>query len=265
MTCNFKKLYKFKNKKKDIILAKPDKKLLITFLSKNGRNNKGHIVCRHKGGGHKKRYRIIDFKRDKIGIPAKVINISYDPYRTALIALVKYIDGETRYILHPEMLKVGDIVCSGENVSLTIGNHLPLEKIPLGTYIHNISIIPNSIGKLVRAAGESAQIIARNDRYSTIRLPSKELRLIINSSYATIGTISSYKKFTKKYKAGQNRWLGIRPTVRGVAMNACDHPHGGGEGRSRIGCKHPRTPWGKPALGYKTRKKRNKNNIFILN
>lgn len=264
MTCNFKKLVEAKKQKKDISLSKPYKKLLKIWQQNNGRNNTGHIVCRHKGGGHKKRYRIIDFKRDKINIEATVIAINYDPFRNALLALIEYVDGEKRYILYPETLKIGDKVYSGIDAEVNIGNHLPLIKIPVGSYIHNISLLPNSIGKLVRAAGESAQIIARTDKYSTIRLPSKELRLILNSCSATIGTIAIYKTFNKKYKAGQNRWLGIRPTVRGVAMNACDHPHGGGEGRSRIGSKHPRTPWGKVALGRKTRKKNHKSNIFIV-
>ncbi len=265
MTSNIKRLIKFRNQKNSIILSKPYKKLSIYHHSKKGRNNSGKITCRHKGGGHKKLYRIIDFKRDKYDMSATVKSIHYDPYRNALLALVEYSDGEKRYILYPENLKIGDTICSGINVKNNIGNHLLLGNIPLGTYIHNINLLPNSIGKLVRAAGESAQIIAKSDKYTTIRLPSKELRLVLNSCSATIGVIASYRITTKKYKAGQNRWLGIRPTVRGVAMNACDHPHGGGEGRSRIGCKYPKTPWGKPALGFKTRKRNNKTNVYIVN
>ena len=247
----------------EITKNKVEKTLLLTNHRNKGRNNSGIITIRHRGGGHKKRYRLIDFKRNKISIEAKVASIEYDPYRNARIALLNYLDGEKRYILHPFGLKIGDIVSSGENASISLGNSLPLNNIPLGTFIHNIELIPNQGGKIVRSAGTSAKILAKNDTFVTVRLPSKEVRLIRNKCYATIGELGN-KEFTLlcSGKAGRNRWLGKRPTVRGSAMNACDHPHGGGEGRAPIGHVHPLTPWGKPAFGVKTAN--NRNNQYII-
>ena len=243
----------------------PEKTLLAKKISGGGRNNRGIITTRHKGGGHKQRYRIIDFKRDKRDIEAIVSTIEYDPNRNSRIALIHYRDGEKRYILHPKALSVGTPVYSGENSPLEIGNALPLRSIPLGTDVHNIELIPGRGGKIVRSAGASAQIVAKDGNFVTVRLPSSEVRMIRKDCYATIGQIGNidHNNITSG-KAGRSRWLGIRPTVRGVVMNPCDHPHGGGEGRSPIGRARPVTPWGKPALGVKTRAKNKYSNFYII-
>merc|ERR1712178_287093 len=218
-----------------------------------------------RGGGHKRRYRLIDFKRNKCGIKGIVAAIEYDPNRNARIALIHYLDGEKLYILQPKNLNIGDSIFSGPGSSLEIGNTMPLEEIPLGTIIHNIELIPNKGGQIVRAAGTSAKILAKEGKYVTLRLPSKEIRLIRKECLATIGVIGNSDFSNMKIgKAGRTRWLGIRPTVRGIVMNPCDHPHGGGEGRSPIGRKKPVTPWGKAALGVKTRKKKKPSDIYIV-
>ena len=244
---------------------KPEKSLLVANHRAKGRNNQGRITIRHKGGGHKRRYRLIDFKRNKQDIEGKVFSIEYDPNRNANIALIAYTDGEKRYILHPEKLKVGDFIFSGKNVELKIGNALPLKQIPLGTDIHNVELIPGKGGQLVRSAGTSAKIIAKENNYVVLRLSSKEIRLFRQDCFATIGRVSNSDFYNVSLgKAGRNRWLGKRPSVRGAVMNPVDHPHGGGEGRCPIGRPRPLTPWGKPALGVKTRKKRNKSDLFII-
>jgi large subunit ribosomal protein L2 len=244
---------------------KPEKSLLISNHRSKGRNNQGRITIRHKGGGHKRRYRLIDFKRNKYNIEGRVISIEYDPNRNANIALINYIDGEKRYILHPENLKIGDIINSGENVGIAIGNTLPLNNIPLGTDIHNVELFPKKGGQLIRAAGTSAKILAKEKNFVVLRLSSKEIRLFKKECSATIGKISNADIYNLVLgKAGRKRWLGIRPTVRGSVMNPVDHPHGGGEGRCPIGKPRPLTPWGKPALGVKTRKRKNKSDIFII-
>lgn len=249
----------------EITTNKPEKSLICKNHRKKGRNNTGIITIRHRGGGHKKKYRRIDFLRNKHNIEAIVASIQYDPNRNARIALLHYSDGEKRYILHPNNLKVGDKVIAGSNSSLAIGNTLPLSEIPLGTSIHNVELIPHRGGQIVRAAGTSAKILAKEGNYVTLRLPSKEIRLIRKECFATIGEISNNDAFlVRSGKAGRNRWLGKRPTVRGSVMNPCDHPHGGGEGRAPIGRTKPLTPWGKPALGMKTRKRNQKSNQYIL-
>lgn len=249
----------------EITKNKPEKSLIKPNFSKKGRNNRGVITIRHRGGGHKKRYRVIDFKRNKTGIPARILSVEYDPYRNARIALVCYQDGEKSYVLHPQTLKVGSIISSGKEAPITIGNNLPLADIPLGLDVHNIELRPNKGGQIVRAAGTSARILAKEGLYVTLRLPSKEIRLVRKECNATIGIVSnSFSNKIKIGKAGRKRWLGIRPTVRGIAMNPCDHPHGGGEGRSPIGRKRPITPWGKVALGVKTRSKTNSSNQYII-
>ena len=247
----------------EITKDKPEKKLIRKNHRKKGRNNNGNITIRHRGGGHKKQYRLIDFKRNKRNIEALVASIEYDPNRNARIALLHYKDGEKRYILHPNNLKVGDIVNAGSTTSLSIGNALPLQEIPLGTSIHNVELIPDRGGQIVRAAGTSAKVLAKEGNYVTLRLPSKEIRLIRKECFATIGEISNNDAFlVRSGKAGRTRWLGKRPTVRGSVMNPCDHPHGGGEGRSKG--RHPVTPWGKPTKGYKTRSKKKPSNKFIV-
>ena len=249
----------------EITTNKPEKSLICKNQRNKGRNNRGIITIRHRGGGHKKKYRYIDFKRNKFNIKATVTSIEYDPNRNARIALLTYTDGEKRYILHVNNLKVGDIVTSSLTASVSIGNSLPLDKIPLGTSIHNIELIPLRGGQIVRAAGTSAKILAKEGNYVTLRLPSKEIRLIRKQCFATIGEISHNEAFLiKSGKAGRTRWLGKRPTVRGSVMNPCDHPHGGGEGRAPIGRTRPLTPWGKPALGVKTRKNKLSSNNYIL-
>ena len=245
--------------------SKPERTLIKKNHRKKGRNNRGVITIRHRGGGHKKRYRLIDFQRNKHNIEAVVSSIEYDPNRNARIALLNYKDGEKRYILHPNLVEVGDSIISGTDVPLNIGNSLPLEKIPLGTSIHNIELIPNRGAQIVRAAGTSAKILAKEGDYVTLRLPSKEIRLIRKECFATIGEISFNDAFlVRSGKAGRTRWLGKRPTVRGSVMNPCDHPHGGGEGRAPIGRTRPLTPWGKPALGIKTRKAKKASSAYIL-
>ena len=249
----------------EITTSTPEKSLIRKNHRKKGRNNRGVITIRHRGGGHKKRYRLIDFKRNKHNVEATVASIEYDPNRNALIALVYYEDGEKRYILHPNNLNVGDKIISGTDASLNIGNNLPLENIPLGTSIHNIELIPKRGGQIVRSAGTSAKILAKEGNYVTLRLPSKEVRLIRKECFATIGEVSNNEVFlVQSGKAGRTRWLGKRPTVRGSVMNPCDHPHGGGEGRAPIGRSRPLTPWGKPALGMKTRKPKKASNAYIL-
>jgi len=249
----------------DITKTKPEKSLLKKNHRKKGRNNQGIITIRHRGGGHKRRYRIIDFKRNKIGVEGIVASIEYDPNRNARIALIHYLDGEKRYILHPKNLNVNDRISTGSGINLNIGNSLPLEEIPLGTSIHNLELIPNKGGQIVRAAGTSAKILAKEGDYVTIRLPSKEIRLIRKECFATIGEVSNNDTFLiQSGKAGRTRWLGKRPTVRGAVMNPCDHPHGGGEGRAPIGRTKPLTPWGKPALGIKTRKNKKFSDSYIL-
>lgn len=249
----------------EITKSKPEKNLIRKNHRNKGRNNRGVITIRHRGGGHKKRYRIIDFKRNKYGIEGVVAAIEYDPNRSSRIALIYYKDGEKRYILHPKGLNVGDSILTGSNSPLTVGNTLPLAEIPLGSSIHNIELIPNKGGQLVRAAGTSAKILAKEGNYVTLRLPSKEIRLIRQECLATIGEISNNDAFlVQSGKAGRTRWLGKRPTVRGSVMNPCDHPHGGGEGRAPIGRTRPLTPWGKPALGMKTRKRKRLSDAYIL-
>lgn len=249
----------------EITKTKPEKSLIRKNHRNKGRNNRGIITIRHRGGGHKRRYRLIDFKRNKYGIEGIVAAIEYDPNRNARIALINYIDGEKRYILHPKNLNVGQSIIAGSDIPLTIGNNLPLEQIPLGTSIHNIELIPNQGGQIVRAGGTSAKILAKEGDYVTLRLPSKEIRLIRKECFATIGEISNNDVFlVQSGKAGRTRWLGKRPAVRGSVMNPCDHPHGGGEGRAPIGRTRPLTPWGKPALGIKTRKRKKLSDAYIL-
>jgi large subunit ribosomal protein L2 len=249
----------------EITKDKPEKSLLRKNHRKKGRNNRGIITIRHRGGGHKRRYRLIDFNRNKYNIEGTIASIEYDPNRNARIALINYEDGEKRYILHPNNVNVGDKVKSGSGSSLNIGNTLPLEEIPLGTSVHNIELIPRKGGQIVRAAGTSAKILAKEGNYVTLRLPSKEVRLIRKECFATIGELSNNDAFLiQSGKAGRTRWLGKRPTVRGSVMNPCDHPHGGGEGRTPIGRSRPVTPWGKPALGIKTRKTKKVSNAYIL-
>ncbi|MFJ7738039.1 50S ribosomal protein L2 [Lysinibacillus sp. NPDC097287] len=249
----------------EITTNKPEKSLLAPIKRKAGRNNQGKITVRHHGGGHKKQYRIIDFKRIKDGIPAKVATIEYDPNRSANIALVNYADGAKAYILAPKGLEVGQTIISGPDADIKAGNALPLANIPMGTTIHNIELKPGKGGQLVRSAGTSAQVLGREDKYVIVRLQSGETRLILATCRATIGQVGNEQhELVKIGKAGRSRWLGKRPTVRGSVMNPNDHPHGGGEGRSPIGRKSPMTPWGKPALGYKTRKKKNKSDKFII-
>lgn len=249
----------------DITKAKPEKSLIQKNHRTKGRNNRGVITIRHRGGGHKRRYRLIDFKRNKYGIEGAVAAIEYDPNRNARIALIHYVDGEKRYILQPKNLNVGDTILSGAGSPFKIGNTLPLEEIPLGTSIHNIELISNKGGQIVRAGGTSAKILAKEGDYITLRLPSKEIRLVRKECFATIGEVSNNDSFlVQSGKAGRTRWLGKRPTVRGSVMNPCDHPHGGGEGRAPIGRTRPLTPWGKPALGMKTRKTKKLSDAYIL-
>jgi len=249
----------------EITKNKPEKSLLKKNHRKKGRNNRGVITIRHRGGGHKRRYRAIDFKRNKHDILGRVASIEYYPNRNARISLLHYEDGEKRYIIAPQNVKVGTNLMSGPNADIQIGNSLPLAEIPLGLEVHNIELIPNRGGQIVRAAGTSAKILAKEGKYVTVRLPSKEIRLIRNECYATIGVVSNGEDSNITIgKAGKKRWLGIRPTVRGVVMNPCDHPHGGGEGRSPIGRKRPITPWGKAALGVKTRKRNKPSDIYIV-
>lgn len=249
----------------EITSQSPEKSLLVALKSKAGRNAQGKITVRHRGGGAKRKYRIIDFKRNKDSIPAKVATIEYDPNRTAYIALVVYADGEKRYILAPAGLKVGDVIESGVNADIKAGNALPLKNIPVGTVIHNIELQKGKGGQLVRAAGNSAQLMAKEGDYATLRLPSGEMRYVRIECRATIGTLSNATNdIVNIGKAGRKRHMGFRPTVRGSVMNPNDHPHGGGEGKSPIGRPSPVTPWGKPALGYKTRKNKKYSDRFII-
>ena len=249
----------------EITEGKPEKSLIKKNHRKKGRNNRGVITIRHRGGGHKRQYRLVDFKRNKYGIEGTIAGIEYDPNRNARLALVYYTDGEKRYILHVKNLNLGDTILSGVGSPLAVGNTLPLSEIPLGTSIHNIELIPRKGGQVVRAGGTSAKILAKEGDYVTLRLPSKEIRLVRKECSASIGEVSNNDVFLiQSGKAGRTRWLGKRPAVRGSVMNPCDHPHGGGEGRTPIGRTRPLTPWGKPALGIKTRKKKRLSNIYIL-
>ena len=249
----------------EITKKTPEKSLVVTLKKNSGRNNQGKITVRHRGGGYRPKYRIIDFKRNKDGIPAKVVGIEYDPNRTANIALLSYLDGEKRYIIAPEGLKAGDKVMSGETAEIRVGNALKMKDMPVGATIHNIEMKPGKGGQLVRSAGLSAQLMAKEGKYATVKLPSGEMRLLPIDCKATIGSVgNSDHELINIGKAGRKRHMGIRPTVRGSVMNPNDHPHGGGEGRSPIGRPNPCTPWGKPALGYKTRKKNKHSNKYIV-
>lgn len=248
----------------EISKVAPEKSLLAPLKKNAGRNSQGRITVRHQGGGHKRKYRIIDFKRDKDNIPAKVFSIEYDPNRTSNIALLHYADGEKRYILAPKGLKVGDTIESGVNADIKIGNALPLRFIPVGTVIHNIEMRVGKGGQLVRSAGTSAQLMAKEGRYATLRLPSSEMRMVLLDCKATIGEVGNEEHSNITIgKAGRSRHLGKRPTVRGSVMNPVDHPHGGGEGRTPIGRPSPVTPWGKPALGYKTRNNKKTDQYIV--
>ena len=243
----------------------PEKSLLVSLSGKGGRNNKGQITVRHHGGGEKRKYRIIDFKRNKDNIPGKVATIEYDPNRSANIALINYVDGEKRYIIAPKDLEVGSMIMSGENVDIKVGNSLPLANIPVGTMVHNVELHPGHGGQLVRAAGAGAQILGREERYVLLRLTSGEVRRVLANCRATVGTVGNIDySLVNIGKAGRTRHMGVRPTVRGSVMNPNDHPHGGGEGRQPIGRKSPMTPWGKIALGMKTRKTKNKSDDLIV-
>ena len=249
----------------ELSTAAPEKSLTVSLKKNAGRNAQGKITVRHRGGGSKRKYRIIDFKRYKDGIPATVKSIEYDPNRTANIALIAYADGQKAYILAPEGLKVGQKVMNGADAEIAVGNCLPLENIPVGTQIHNIELMPGKGGQLVRAAGNSAQLMAKEGKYATLRLPSGEMRMVPIGARATIGVIGNGEHALVNIgKAGRKRNMGIRPTVRGSVMNPNDHPHGGGEGKTSVGRPGPCTPWGKPALGLKTRKKNNKSNKMIV-
>ena len=248
----------------EITKSTPEKSLVVIKKKNGGRNNQGHITVRHQGGGEKRKYRIIDFKRNKYDVPGKVASIEYDPNRTANIALINYRDGEKRYIIAPKDLKVGMEIVSGENADIKIGNALPLMNIPVGTVIHNIELRPLKGGELARSAGTSAQILGREDNYVMIRLSSGEQRKVLGKCYATVGEVGNAdNELVKLGKAGRTRHMGIRPTVRGSVMNPNDHPHGGGEGRAPVGRKGPVTPWGKPALGYKTRTKKASDKLIV--
>lgn len=249
----------------EITTRTPEKSLLDTVKKTGGRNSYGRITVRHIGGGNRQKYRVIDFKRNKDNIPAKVASIEYDPNRSAYIALLHYVDGEKRYILAPLGLAVGDTVVSGTNVEIKVGNCLPLENIPVGSVVHNIEFQPGRGGKIARSAGNSAQYMAKEGKYATLRMPSGEMRKVPVTCRATIGQIGNTEhEIVSLGKAGRKRHMGVRPTVRGSVMNPVDHPHGGGEGKSPVGHAGPMTPWGKPALGYKTRKKKNRSNKFIV-
>ena len=249
----------------EVTRTAPEKSLTEDLRKQGGRNNSGKITVRHHGGGARRKYRIIDFKRDKDGVPAKVFSIEYDPNRSANIALLHYADGEKRYIIAPLGLSAGDAVVSGDTADIKVGNALPIASIPVGTMIHCIELKPGKGAQLVRSAGNAAQLMAKEGKYAHVRLPSGEVRLIPLNARATIGQVgNSDHQNIQLGKAGRKRHMGVRPTVRGSAMNPCDHPHGGGEGKSPIGRPGPVTPWGKPALGYKTRKKKNLSNQYIV-
>ncbi|RXK18668.1 50S ribosomal protein L2 [Macrococcus sp. DPC7161] len=249
----------------EITSTSPEKSLLEPLPRKAGRNNQGKLTVRHRGGGHKRQYRVIDFKRNKDGIPAKVSTIEYDPNRSANIALVTYLDGEKKYIIAPKGLVVGQEIMNGPEADIKVGNALPLANIPVGTVIHNIELKPGKGGQLVRSAGASAQVLGKEGKYVLVRLKSGEVRMILATCRATIGSVGNEQhELINIGKAGRSRWMGKRPTVRGSVMNPNDHPHGGGEGRTSIGRKSPMSPWGKPTLGKKTRKKKNRSNKLIV-
>ena len=249
----------------ELTTSTPEKRLTKALRKSGGRNNTGRITIRRRGGGHRRRYRIIDFKRDKFDIPGKVMTVEYDPNRSANISLINYADGEKRYILSPIGLKVDDSVISGEKAPLKVGNCLPLKSVPAGLFVHNIELVPGKGGQMVRSAGAAAQVMAHDGGLCTLKLPSGEIRMVSERCLATIGQVGnkSHEQIVSG-KAGRTRWLGRRPKVRGVAMNPVDHPMGGGEGKSSGG-RHPTTPWGKPTKGYKTRKKNKKSNAMIIN
>lgn len=249
----------------EITKKQPEKSLVVALKKNSGRNNQGKITVRHRGGGATKKYRIIDFKRLKDNVPAKVAAIEYDPNRSANIALLSYADGEKRYIIHPQGLKVGDVIISGEQQDIKVGNAMPLMNMPVGTIVHNIEMKPGKGAQMVRSAGNSAQLMAKEGNYALVRLPSGETRQVRKECRATIGQVGNIDHENISIgKAGRKRHMGIRPTVRGSVMNPNDHPHGGGEGRSPIGRPNPVTPWGKPALGYKTRKKNKASDKYIV-
>ncbi len=248
----------------EVTTSTPEKSLVKSLTKTGGRNNTGRITTRHIGGGHKRAYRVVDFKRDKIGVPGTVMTIEYDPNRNVRICLINYADGEKRYILCPEDLNVGDKIVSGPEAEIATGNALPLDSIPLGALVHNVELRAGRGGKMARSAGNSAQVMAKEGDYVTLKLPSSEMRMVRKDCYATIGVLgnSEYKNLSTG-KAGRTRYLGIKPTVRGVTMNPVDHPHGGGEGKTGPG-GNPKTPWGKPALGYKTRNKKKASSKLIV-
>jgi len=248
---------------KDVTVSRPEKGLTSGIHKSGGRNNRGRMTLRRRGGGHKRKYRVIDFRRDKLDVPAKVQTIEYDPNRTARIALLAYADGEKRYIIAPNKLNVGDTVISSETAQPEVGNAMPMKSMPAGTFIHNVELYPGKGGQLCRSAGTTAQMVAKTDKYVTVKLPSGEVRLILGTCFATVGTTSNPDHFnTTKGKAGRNRWLGRRPKVRGVAMNPVDHPMGGGEGKASGG--HPRSPWGQAAKGKKTRHRKKLSSKYIV-
>lgn len=249
----------------EVTTEKPERSLVVSISRTGGRNNNGRITVRHIGGGNRIKYRIIDYKRNKDGVPAKVATIEYDPNRTAYIALLNYVDGEKRYILAPLGLSVGDTVVSGAEADIKAGNALPIENIPVGTLVHNVELQPGKGGQMVKTAGAFAQLMAKENGYATLRLPSGEMRKVLLSCKATVGQVGNLDhELVSLGKAGRKRHMGIRPTVRGVVMNPNDHPHGGGEGKSPVGMPSPVTPWGKPALGYKTRKHNKASDRFIV-
>lgn len=248
----------------EITTSTPEKSLTVTIKKNSGRNNQGKITVRHQGGGVKRKYRIIDFKRNKFNVPGSVASIEYDPNRTANIALINYADGEKKYIIAPKGLTVGETVISGENVDIKVGNALPIMNIPVGTMVHNIELRPGKGGELARSAGSSVQILGRENNYVMVRLSSGEQRKVLGTCMATVGVVGNEdSSLVKVGKAGRKRHMGIRPTVRGSVMNPNDHPHGGGEGRAPVGRKAPMTPWGKPALGLKTRKKKQSDKFIV--
>lgn len=251
---------------KSILTKKePEKKLLLSLKRKAGRGAMGRITVRHRGGGAKRLYRIVDFGETKLNLPAKVIALEYDPYRTSFIALLEYQDEEKRYILAPQNLKIGDQIIISEKAEIKPGNRMKMKNIPVGTEVHNIELNPGKGGKLIRGAGTAAKVLAQESGYTHLEMPSSEIRKVSQECYATIGAVSRPEwRYVNLGKAGKSRWRGKRPTVRGTAMVPADHPHGGGEGRSPIGLKHPKTPWGKPALGVKTRKRKKRTNKFII-
>jgi len=251
--------------KRILTKKEPEKRLLLTLKRRAGRGNSGRITVRHKGGGAKKKYRIVDFSQKKLDIPAKVIALEYDPYRTAFIILLEYSDGERRYRLAPDKIEIGDSVICSEKAEIKIGNRMRIVNIPVGTVVHDIELLPERGGKIIRSAGSSAKILAHEDKFTNLEMPSGEIRRVFNKCYATVGIVSYPEwKYVNIRKAGVNRLKGKRPRVRGSAMNPVDHPHGGGEGRTSIGLKHPKTPWGKPALGVKTRKRKKWTNKYII-